>query len=324
MIEEVRKRGRPRKYPAPNGASELSGIGKPFEPQRGYIIGRITKKSENSPRHPEFLPNTRQKKWGKEFLDAGITTTGEFFQKNPLDIYYRSPGEWWYIYVETEDGIEDFYDKGQFQRQGTDTKAEVAAPKQEQQPIQITTGASLSDTLANLFVNQSLGSGKQSSELASLFIQQLRNENDSLRSQLTTVSAEASALREKNRALEIAAGQFEVIKKAEIDAAVMNAKREQEREDEEQYAKLIEEEKAKKNGLSDAFSDPVAVANMAEKLTGFAGVLFQLPQFIKEIRGASQAGQQNEPQVQPVKYDANGNPVHTVPQLYPQNGYIAP
>ena len=90
MTTSAKKRTRSKK------SSSLSGIGKPIETDKSYIIGRLTKSTQSSPRHPEFVLGTRQKVYGKQLVEKGITTTGAFWAENPLEIYGKV-GEWYHL-----------------------------------------------------------------------------------------------------------------------------------------------------------------------------------------------------------------------------------
>lgn len=309
MIEK-KKRGRPRK------STTLSGIGKPIEADKSYIVAKLTKSTQNSPRHPEFLAGTRQKIYGKQLIEQGVTTTGQFWEQNPLDIYQNKVGEWWHLYVELPDGIDDYYDKGQFARQGKRKASDTpAAERVTQAPlIELSSNSSLSDRIVGTLVNQSLSGRRGGDEMTALIVQKLQQDNDYMREQMSSMSSELSKLREQNQALQIAAGQFEVIKNAEISTAVQRAKAEQEKEDEAIYKQLLQEEATKKKGLSDMMNDPVALANVAEKVTALMGLAFQLPTFIKEMRQISSSQNENvqHPQ-QPVNYDEQG-------KMIPLNG----
>lgn len=308
MNEPKKKRGRPRK------STNLSGVGKPIESDKSYIVAKLTKSSQNAPRHPEFLQGTRQKVYGAQLVEQGITTTGQFWEQNPLDIYQAKVGEWWHLYVELPDGIDDYYDKGQFAKQG---KRKVAESNQVERAtgtplIEISSNSSLSDRIVGTLVNQSLSGRRGGEEMTALIVQKLQQDNDFMREQVSSLNTEVSRLREQNQALQIAAGQFEVIKNAEIAAAVQRAKQEQEKEDEAIYKQLLAEEVNKKKGLSDMMNDPAAIANLAEKVTALMGLAFQLPTFIKEMKQMNNPQPSPVPQ-QPLQYDEEG-------KMIPLNG----
>lgn len=293
--------------------TSLSGVGKPIESDKSYIVAKLTKATQSSPRHPEFLPHTRQKVYGAQLVEKGITTTGEFWEQNPLDIYQTKTGEWWHLFVEMPDGMDDFYDKGQFAKQGkrkiSSTDGDVA--RNDVPLVQLSSSSSLSDRIVGTLVNQSLTGRRGGDEMTALLVQKLQQDNDTMRDQMQALNTELSKMREQNQALQIAAGQFEVIKNAEIAAAVQRARQEQEKEDEEVYKQLLQEELSKKKGgLSDMMSDPAALANVAEKVTALMGLAMQLPTFIREMRQISTQQTANIPQ-QTVQYDSDGAMIPT-------------
>lgn len=288
--------------PPKRGRRPASQLGKQFEPNTAYIIGRMKRGFGEATQFPEFRPETLKKYYGQQIIDSGASSTHEFFKKNPLDFRCKDPEEFWFIYVD-DNGVQTYFDRGQFETIKPPDAAPPADTKlADDEQFRLPSNPGMGDLLNAMIATNKKGGNDAMQQVVIATMQQ---RIDSLTQELTAVRADYNRVRDDAMNKQIELERIAVSKQLEIDKAVSDAKEAVWNEANAMLDKF-KAENAPKSGLSGLFDDPERLTATIDKAVMGLGMLMQLPKVYKELKGVNQPQEQPEtapaPQGQALPY----------------------
>lgn len=257
-------------------------LGKAFEPNVAYIIGRMKKGNEDATQFPVWRTETMKKYYGQQIIDSGANTTHEFFKKNPLDFRCSDPKEFWFIYID-QNGQTVFFDRGQFE---TIKPPEAQQPQnkiEEDEQFKLPSNPGLGDLVNALITTNKKGGGDVMQQVVIATMQQ---QLEALKQENTMLRSDYNREHDENVKNKIELERLSLTKQMEMDKAIADAKEAVWTEANAMLDKY-KQENAPKGGLSGLFDDPVLLTNTIDKAVMGLGMLMQLPKVYKEIKNVS-------------------------------------